>query len=653
MAVQRTTPINRTDQPGDSPAGYVGGGTPSYRGPRPLTPGLALATLGVVYGDIGTSPLYAFRECFHGTHQVSPASAANVLGVISLIIWALMLTITFKYMFIILRADNDGEGGILALTALLRRRLGATGRLDAMVMLLGVFGSALLYGDGVITPAVSVLSALEGLSLAAPVFTPWIVPLTIGILVGLFVIQSRGTERIGAVFGPVMLLWFAVLAMVGLASIATHPQVLAAVSPHHAVGFLLENGWTGFFILGVVFLVVTGGEALYADMGHVGRRPIRVMWFSVVLPALVLNYLGQGAVVLRDPAAAENPFYRMLPSWALIPMVVLAAVATVVASQAVISGAFSLTMQAVQLGYLPRVRIRHTSAREFGQIYVPFVNGLMLVATILLVLSFRTSGNLASAYGLAVTTTMVITTVLTYLVMRHVWQWPTVAAVLVSLPLLALDTCFFLGNVVKIPDGGWVPLVIGLAGLLVMTTWRRGRALLEARLDEARMPYEEFFTLLDTQRPTVVKGTTIYLCSSPDHVPRSLVRNVRHNHVMHQRVAVVAVQVERRPFVPAAERLTVVTPRESFHRITIRYGFAQLCDVPAALGAAPSPVLDLDPGQTSYVLGGEILQSTDRPGMPRWREELFIFLMRNALSATAFFQLPADNTLEIARQVDL
>ncbi len=620
---------------------------------KSTTLGLSLGALGVVYGDIGTSPLYAFRECFFG-HESVGVSDANVFGVLSLIVWSLIVVISLKYLVLIMRADNDGEGGILALMALVvntasdgprRNRLG--------LVLVGLFGAALLYGDGMITPAISVLSAIEGLGIAAPVFLPYVVPITVAILIALFAIQRHGTQRVGMLFGPLMVVWFAVIAGLGIYHIIRNPVVLEAFNPAHAVAFFVANGWAGFLILGIVFLVVTGGEALYADMGHFGKLPIRVVWFSVVLPALLLNYFGQGALVLRDPSHISNPFYHLASGWMLYPLVALSTAATVVASQAVITGAFSLTMQAVQLGYLPRVSIRHTSESEYGQVYVPLANTVLAICTVALVFGFRTSGNLASAYGVAVTTTMVITTMLAYFAMRNLWNWSVGAAVLTTAALLVVDLSFFAANIVKVPDGGWFPLLIGLGMVTIMTTWRRGREIRGDRITDISMSYDDLFALIDKEKPARVPGTEIHLYSNPVKAPHTLLRNLRYNHVLHEQVVIVTVITAKHPYVRADHRLMIDKPREDFMRIRIHYGFFQTPNVPRALAQCAAEGLKLDAASTTYIVGRETLLATKRPGMAIWRERLFAFLSRNALQAVPFYHIPPDQVLEIGAQIEL
>lgn len=614
---------------------------------------LTLGALGVVYGDIGTSPLYALRECFHGVHAI-PVTAANVLGVLSLVLWSLILVISIKYLIFVLRADNRGEGGILALMTLACGPRANEGKHASALVILGLFGAALLYGDGVITPAISILSALEGLEVAAPGLQPFILPLAMIILLGLFSIQRHGTARVGVFFGPVTLLWFFCLAALGAASVARHPGVLQAFSPHHAVAFFLTNGARGFLVLGSVFLVVTGGEALYADMGHFGRAPIRRAWFWVVLPALMMNYLGQGAVLLEVPGAYVNPFYYMAPSWALYPLIVLSTAATVIASQAVITGAFSVTWQAVQLGYLPRFHVLHTSEEERGQIFIPRINTFLLVATIALVLAFKTSSNLAAAYGIAVTTTMVITTLLAFLVMRRVWGWSLLAAGGTTLMFLILDLGFFGANLLKIADGGWLPLLIGAGILTIMLTWRDGRQLLGERLRERAMSLDEFERRLRVDTPTRVQGTAVYLTNSPDGMPPALWRTLRHMHVLHERIVLLRVQAVSEAHVPVAERLSVAPHAiEGLYRVTVRYGFMEMPFIPKVLDQCRDHGLIVDQRDVTYVLGRETLVATNRPGLAIWREKLFAFLARNAGRATEFFRIPAEQVIEIGSEIEL
>ena len=613
---------------------------------------LSLTAFGVVYGDIGTSPLYALRECF-GEHNGLPVTWPNVLGVLSLILWSLVLVISLKYLIFILRADNNGEGGILALTALVTpvRASASGGRWLLVVM--GLFGAALLYGDGMITPAISVLSAVEGLSIATPLLTPYVLPITVAIIIGLFWFQHRGTAGIGAIFGPVTLVWFTVLAGLGVVQIAHHPTVLAAVNPWHALDFFYRNGWTGFLVLGSVFLVVTGGEALYADMGHFGARPIRLAWFAVVLPALLLNYFGQGALLASHPETVVNPFYHMAPDWALYPLVLLATVATVIASQAIISGAFSLTMQAIQLGYCPRLDIQHTSAQEIGQIYLPAVNWALMAACICLVFGFRSSGHLAAAYGVAVTTTMVITSLLFYFVMVHRWRWPVPVALLLTGCFLVFDLAFFGANLLKIAHGGWFPILVAALVFTAMATWKRGRQLLVARLRTTSVPVTEFLDNLGKYQPARVPGTAVFMNGNPEGTPSALLHNLKHNHVLHERLIILSVFTEELPHVSVKDRVAVERIGQRMYRMSVRYGFMEEPDIPRVLGQVVFDEWEFDLEQTTFFLGRETLLATDKPGMARWREHLFIFMSRNARSATSFFGLPPNRVVELGTQVEI
>lgn len=614
---------------------------------------LALGALGVVYGDIGTSPLYAFRESFHEGHGI-PATAENIIGVLSLIFWSLIIIITIKYLVFVMRADNHGEGGILVLTTLImpaRDPRRGTGRW--WLIMLGLFGTALLYGDGIITPAISVLSAVEGLGVATPLFEPFIIPITIAILVALFWFQRHGTERVGRIFGPVTLVWFVVLGSLGLWWITRQPDVLAAANPLHGLNFFRHNGWPGFLVLGSVFLVVTGGEALYADMGHFGRTPIRLAWFAVVLPALLLNYFGQGALLITNPAAIENPFYHMAPSWALYPVVALATFATVIASQALITGAFSLTRQAVQLGYLPRVVIDQTSPSAVGQIYIPTVNWLLLASCIALVLVARSSTRLAAAYGLAVTTTMVVTTLLLFVVARERWKWSLPVAVLFAAFFLVIDLGFWGANVMKIPAGGWFPLLVGVLVLTVMTTWKRGRQLLRQIMGKRAVRFSDFAAGFDSAGVVRVPGTAVYMYSDPECTPPALLHNLEHNKVIHEKVILLSIKVNEVPYVPAAERVEVHPLQNGFYRVVLCYGFMEDPDVPRDLALARERGLPLEPGEATYFLGRERLLPTDRPGMAIWRERLFVLMNRNAHDAAEFFRLPPDRVVEIGVRAEM
>ena len=613
---------------------------------------LALSALGVVYGDIGTSPLYALRECFHGPYAVPP-TPANILGVLSLIVWSLVLIISIKYLAFVLRADNDGEGGILALTALIRpAQSDASGRRRLLVML-GLFGAALFYGDAMITPAISVLSAVEGLKVATPFFTPYILPLTILILIVLFLFQQQGTARIGTLFGPVTLVWFLVLALLGLSQIVRTPDVIAAINPFYAVRFFIDNGGRGFLVLGAVFLVVTGGEALYADMGHFGIRPIRLAWFGLVLPALLLNYFGQGALLLYHPDAAETLFYHLVPSWGLYPLVVLATLATVIASQAVISGAFSLTYQAVQLGYSPRVRIRHTSAREIGQIYIPGANWALMLACIGLVVGFRSSSNLASAYGIAVTATMGITSILLYVVARERWGWSRLTAGLLIALFLVADLGFFGANSLKILHGGWFPLVVAGTLYTLMSTWRQGRRILTQRLQTALLPLDRFLQDIRERQPLRVPGTAVFMYGRPTGTPPALLLNLAHNKVLHERIIVLTVVTEDIARVPAQERMTFQSLGEEFYHVVAHYGFMESLDIPDLLNQVKRYGVQLEMEAITYFLSRETLLATHKPGMAIWREQLFALMSRNAQSAMTFFRIPPDQVVEMGSQVEL
>lgn len=612
---------------------------------------MALGALGVVYGDIGTSPLYAFRECFarHHGQRVIP-NAENVLGILSLICWSLIIVISVKYLAFVMRADNRGEGGILALMSLVRPK---ASKRRGILIALGLFGSALLYGDGMITPAITVLGAIEGLEVATPVFTPYVVPLTVVAMIALFMVQKFGTARVGAMFGPVMLLWFAILALLGIDNILRAPRVLAAVNPVHGVAFLTAHHIAGFLVLGAVFLVVTGGEALYADMGHFGVRPIRIAWFVLVFPALLLNYLGQGALLLREPEAIANPFFHMAPDWALYPLVVLSTVAAVIASQAVISGSYSLTRQAVQLGYLPRIRIVHTSAREIGQIYIPSVNWTLMLCAIGLVIGFEKSTNLAGAYGVAVTATMGITTLLLAIVARERWQWSMPRVLALAIPFLIIDLSFFGANIVKVLQGGWFPLLVGVTVFALMTTWRRGRLILSARITETAITEEDFLSDLAAKRIPRVPGTAIFMSRMDNGIPTALLHNLKHNKVVHERVVLLTVDIEETPTLSEEERFAWRELGNGVYRLTIRFGFMEEPDLPELLDRLGPKPLSFPRMATSYFLGRETLIPTRRPGMALWREHLFAWMNRNSASASAFFSLPANQVIELGAQVEL
>ncbi|MSO29531.1 MAG: potassium transporter Kup [Acidobacteria bacterium] len=608
---------------------------------------LTLTAIGVVYGDIGTSPLYTMRECFFGSHSVPPTHE-NVLGVLSLIIYSLLIVISVKYIAVVLRADNQGEGGILALMALVPQP-----KPRVLLIALGIIGAALLYGDGMITPAITVLGAVEGLEVATPLFGPYVVPIAVVILIGVFVIQQFGTHRIGGLFGPVMVLWFLTLAALGIIWIVREPIVLGAIDPRHAMTFFEVNRAHGFTVLGAVFLAVTGGEALYADMGHFGRPPIRFAWFALVLPALVLNYFGQGALLLLDEGAARQPFFLLAPSWALFPLVGLSTAAAIIASQALISGAFSLTRQAIQLGYAPRLDILHTSSHEMGQVYVPRVNWALMVSTILIVIGFRSSSALAAAYGIAVTMTMVITTILLYVVAKERWHWPMPALLAVIAVFLAIDLAFFGANLLKVLQGGWLPLLIGGVIFTLMTTWKTGRRLMAERITARALPLEDFLAAVATQPPARVSGTAVFMTAQPKGTPPALAHNLRYNKVLHQYVVVLQITTSPVPYVDEADQVSVQPLGAGMFSLRVQYGFMQDPDVPQALALAQAKGLDMDPEDVVFFLGRETIIPTKRPGMALWREKLFVLMSRNAQRATAFFRLPAERVVELGVQVEI
>ena len=618
---------------------------------------LTLTALGVVYGDIGTSVLYAMRECFFGSHSVPPTHE-NVLGVLSLIIYSLLLVISVKYIGIVMRADNHGEGGVLALTSLIPGRSGgnvgasrlATGR--PVLIALGIFGTALLYGDGMITPAISVLGAVEGLEVVTPLFRPYVVPLTAAILVGLFLIQKYGTHRVGGLFGPIMVIWFVTLAGLGVMWVARLPAVLGAFDPRYAVAFFVANSLIGFAVLGAVFLVVTGGEALYADMGHFGRYPIRLAWFALVLPALVLNYLGQGALLLLDPSV-EHPFFLLAPSWALLPLVGLSTAAAIIASQALISGSFSITRQAIQLGLAPRLEVEHTSAREMGQIYVPQVNWALMFATLIIVVGFGSSTALAAAYGIAVTLTMVITVLLLYVVMTERWLWPKPVAVTIMVFFLIIDLAFFGANALKILQGGWVTLGVSLLLFTLMTTWKTGRRLVAERLIARAIPLQDFIATVEAMRPLRVPGTAVFMTAQPTGTPPALAHNLQYNKVLHQHVIILTVSTAQQPHISPQQRIAVEPLGHDLFDVRVQYGFMEDPDVPEALQQAREQGLILDCDDLTYFLGRETIIVTRRKGMAIWREKLFVLMARNAVRATAFFRLPPERVVELGVQVEM
>ncbi|RON54991.1 potassium transporter Kup [Pseudomonas frederiksbergensis] len=614
--------------------------------------GMLVAAVGVVYGDIGTSPLYTLKEVFSGAYGV-PVNHDGVLGILALIFWSLIWVVSFKYMMFVLRADNQGEGGIMALTALARRAAAGHPKLRSLLVVCGLIGAALFYGDSMITPAISVLSAIEGLGLAFDGIDHWVVPLSLVVLVALFLIQSHGTARIGILFGPIMVTWFVVLGALGVYGILQQPEVLHAMNPVWGVRFFIAHPGMGVTILGAVVLALTGAEALYADMGHFGRKPIARAWFILVLPALVLNYFGQGALLLGDPEAARNPFYLLAPSWALIPLVGLSTMATVIASQAVISGAFSLTRQAIQLGYIPRMHIRHTSSAEQGQIYIGAVNWSLMVGVILLVIGFESSGALASAYGVAVTGTMLMTTVLVSAVMLLLWKWPPFIAVPLSIAFLLVDGLYFAANVPKIVQGGAFPVIAGIVLFVLMTTWKRGKQLLVERLDEGGLPLPIFISSIRVQPPHRVQGTAVFLTARPDAVPHALLHNLLHNQVLHEQVVLLTVVYEDIPRVPASRRFEVDSYGEGFFRVILHFGFVDEPDVPQALKLCHLDDLDFSPMRTTYFLSRETVIASKLEGMARWREALFAFMLQNANGNLRFFNLPLNRVIELGTQVEM
>ena len=627
------------------------GPAPTHRSPGTLFP-LTITAIGVVYGDIGTSPLYAMRECFFGSHSVPP-TFENVLGVLSLIVYSLVLVVSVKYIAIVMRADNQGEGGILALTSLLPDWNTGSGMRRRALVMLGIFGAALLYSDGMITPPITVLGAVEGLKVATPVFDQYLVPIAVVLLVVLFSIQQYGTRRVGGLFGPIMVIWFITLAALGFRWIVTMPAVLGALDPRHAILFFGENGAHGFAVLGTVFLAVTGAEALYADMGHFGKEPIRLAWFVLVLPALLLNYFGQGALLLQNAKAAEQPFFLLAPSWALLPLVGLATMAAIIASQALISGAFSLTRQAIQLGYSPRLDIDHTSSEEMGQVYVPQVNWALMVATIVIVIGFRSSGALAAAYGIAISMTMVITAVLLHVVATERWKWPLPVALMLTGSFLVIDLAFFGSNLLKFLQGGWLPLLIAWFLFTLMTTWKSGRRILADRLTARAIPLEDFMAAVDAHPPARVPGTAVFMTAQPQGTPPALAHNLRHNKVLHDHVVVLTVRTQPVPYVPADEHVEVQPLGKGVYNVVVRYGFMQDPHVPDALKKAREKGAQMDEDDMTYFLGRETIIVSKRPGMAMWREKLFVLMARNAVRATAFFRLPAERVVELGVQVEM
>ncbi len=613
---------------------------------------MALAALGVVYGDIGTSPLYTLKEVFAGNHPI-PLTPENVLGILSLILWSLIIIVSVKYVVFIMRADNRGEGGIMALIALALYDAKGNPKRQRHIMLAGLLGAGMFYGDGMVTPAISVLSALEGLDVATPAFRPYIIPMTLIVLFGLFFFQRRGTASVGALFGPIMMLWFFALAILGFNSLITHPGVLKAVNPAYGIVFLIENRAIAIVAMGAVVLSVTGAEALYADMGHFGSRPIRQAWFGFVLPSLILNYFGQGALLLVDPTTVENPFYHLAPDWALYPLVALSTIATVIASQAVISGAFSVTRQAMQLGFVPRFEVKYTSEKEQGQIYLPGVNWGLFCAVVILVIGFKSTNNLAGAYGIAVTGDMVITSTLAIVVAAKGWKWGWGRAIALFACFMTVELTFFLANIVKIPDGGWFPLAAGSLVFLLMSTWKRGSQLLAERLSNESIELETFIDALLVSMPIRVPGTAVFMTSSASHVPNAMLHNLMHNKVLHERVLIVSVDIFDVPYVPQIDRVEVHKLKADFYSVSVQYGFMDAPDIPHALSLCTTQGLPFDMMETSFFLGRSTLIPKIASNMVLWREKLFIAMFRNASSATSFYKIPSNRVVELGTQVVL
>jgi KUP system potassium uptake protein len=614
---------------------------------------LMIAAIGVVYGDIGTSPLYALKESFSPEHGLA-LSQANVLGILSLLFWTMTLVVSIKYVVFVLRADNSGEGGILALTALVLRKAPEGSRTRSALVMLGLAGAAMFYGDAVITPAISVLSAVEGIEVATPLLKHYIVPITVGVLAGLFVIQSYGTANVGRWFGPITMVWFLVLAGLGIAHIAGNPVVLLALSPTHAIAMFVAHPLPAFGLLGAVFLAVTGAEALYADMGHFGRGPVRIDWFALVMPSLVLNYFGQGALVLADAEAIKNPFYLMVPQEFVLPLVVLATAATVIASQAVISGAYSLTRQAIQLGYAPRMQIEHTSSRQIGQIYMPFVNWALFVSVVMLVLAFHSSSALASAYGIAVSGTMVITTILLIFVASHVWNWGRIRISLLLAPLLLIDAAFFVANAAKFIDGGWVPLLIGGACFFLFVTWKRGRGIMFKRIAEHGISLQAMVDGLVAHPPQRVPGTAVFMTGTLASCPHALLHNLKHNKVLHERVVFLTIVTHDVPVVPDEDRLQMKKLAEGFYSMEAWYGFKEEPDMDEILGPACKCYgLAFDPMDTSFFLSRETVIPSESPGMAKWLDRVFAWMSRNGARATDYFNIPANRVVELGTHVEI
>ncbi len=630
-----------------APARHSEPGKPSRKHLAALT----LGALGVVYGDIGTSPLYALQETF-GEHGIR-VSTENVLGALSLIFWSLIVVVSLKYVLFIMRADNKGEGGIMSLIALARRGANATPRVRTLLIALGLMGAALFYGDSVITPAISVLSAMEGLKIAEPGLTPYVIWATVAIIFGLFWVQKRGTGKVGAIFGPITVLWFLSLAALGIYGISRNPAVLFALSPHHAVLFFVHNHSEAFFALGSVVLAVTGVEALYADMGHFGKKPIRLAWFGLVLPSLLLNYFGQGALLIGDPAAVANPFYLLAPSILLYPLIGLATLAAVIASQAVITGAFSMTREAIQLGYTPRMQIQHTSTEQRGQIYLPWINRMLMILVITAVIGFRTSSGLGAAYGIAVTGTMAITSILALVVARKLWHWPLLIVLPLGVVLLTVDIAFFSANLIKVEHGGWFPLVLGAIFFTVFSTWRRGRELVLREMKQGGLSLDSFIASIANHPPLRVPGTAVFLTANQKSVPHALLHNLKHNKVLHERNVMLTVETLDTPTAEPEERIELTALGAEFYLIMLRFGFAEDPNVPRALGLCQKRGLMFDMMDTTFFLSRETIVAGERAGMALWRDRLFAFLSRNAMPATAFFRIPGNRLVELGTQVEI
>jgi KUP system potassium uptake protein len=613
---------------------------------------LMLGALGVVFGDIGTSPLYALRECFTHHHGIE-INHVNVMGILSLILWSLILAISFKYMAIVMRADNKGEGGILSLMSLAASVVEKGSKRNLVILTLGLFGAALLYGDGIITPAISVLSAVEGLRLVFPGAEDWVIPITCGILAGLFIFQSQGTAKIGLFFGPLILVWFIVIGVLGAMQIANNPEILLSINPLYAVEFFQANPTIGYLVLGSVVLVITGGEALYADMGHFGRKPIRLSWFYIALPGLVLNYYGQGALLLNSPESISNPFYLLAPEWAKVPLIIISTLATVIASQALISGVFSITRQAVQMGFCPRINIVHTSVKEIGQIYIPFINWSLFLGVIWLVLTFKSSSNLAAAYGIAVTGTMVITTVLAFYVAIKKWKWPLGPSIILFSLLLFFDISFFAPNLLKITHGGWVPLALGAGIYTLMTTWQKGRRILAEALKARSIPVADFIKKIELEKPIRVPGTAIYMSSDPWGVPIPLLHNLRHNKVLHNRIIFLTISTKEIPYVAKSERVQLESFGQEIYRIVACFGFMETPKIKHILEACRLKTFNISLQETTFVLGRETILPSSMLGMALWREWLFALMAKNAARPTAFFRIPPNSVIEVGIQIEI